>query len=160
MYNVTFHCQKGHSPLSRTFSTGSCLKVSLKMYTSSLPNTSTSYHGKYRGKRDTVLNEDLAIILFIRLLALQLHQQRLSGIYSATSVVVFWQRRKGRGLTRCGLFLDAVKAKLQRVSAICQSEESVIQPSLLFSCIHSSPLQALCLMLKKTKFESISCRII
>lgn len=69
--------------------------------------------------RDTHLIEDLAIIDLIRLLALQLHQLRLSGIYSTTSAVVFWQMRKGRGLTRCGLFLGAVEARLQRVSAIC-----------------------------------------
>lgn len=70
-------------------------------------------------ERKMGLIEDLAIIVLIWLLALQLHQLRLSGIYAATSAAVFWQRRKGRGLTRCGLFLGAVEAKLQRVSAIC-----------------------------------------
>lgn len=55
-------------------------------------------------EREIVLIKTLSIIVFIQLLALLLHQLRLSGIYATTSAVVFWQRRKERGLTRCGLF--------------------------------------------------------
>lgn len=62
-------------------------------------------------EREMVLIEALAIIVIIQLLALPLHQLRLSGIYAATSAVVFWQRRKERGLTRCGLFFRCGESK-------------------------------------------------
>lgn len=86
-----------------------------------------------------VLIETLSIIVFIQLLALLLHQLRLSGIYVTTSAVVFWQRRKERWLTRCAPFFRCGGSETTE-SLSHLLERGVSNPTL--SMLSLYPLQA------------------